>query len=72
MALWSLHAEVQDCSWAKLNPISDFLQHIVVRAAAFRPPQSKSYSLQLETPLSLHCCGPSEIPAARQAQRELY
>jgi hypothetical protein len=40
-----LHAEAQDCSWAKLNLISDFLQGIVVRAVPFRPPQSKNNSL---------------------------
>jgi hypothetical protein len=26
------HAEAQDCSWGKLNLVSDFLQWIVVRA----------------------------------------
>jgi hypothetical protein len=39
------HAEAQDCSWRKLNPVSDFLQEIVVRAVPLRPPQSKSSSL---------------------------
>ena len=39
------HAEAQDCSWRKLNPVPDFLQEIVVRAVPLRPPQSKSSSL---------------------------
>jgi hypothetical protein len=29
------HAEAQDCSWRKLNSVSDFLQEIVVRAVPF-------------------------------------
>jgi hypothetical protein len=28
--LWSWQAEAQDCSWAELNLVSDFLQEIVV------------------------------------------
>jgi hypothetical protein len=32
----------QDCSWGKLNLVSDFLQQTVVRARPFRPPQSKT------------------------------
>jgi len=40
------HAEAQDCSWGKLSLVSDFLQEIVVRAVPFRPPQSKSRSLE--------------------------
>jgi hypothetical protein len=28
--LWSWHAEAQDCSWAELNLVSDFLQEIIV------------------------------------------
>jgi hypothetical protein len=35
----------QDCSWGKLNLISDFLQGIVIRLVPSRPPQSKSSSL---------------------------
>jgi hypothetical protein len=39
------HRGVQDFSWGKLNLVSDFLQDIVVRAAPFRLPRSKSNSL---------------------------
>jgi hypothetical protein len=35
------HVEAQDCSWGKLNLVSDFLKSIVVRAVPFPPPQSK-------------------------------
>jgi hypothetical protein len=38
--------EGPDCSSGKLNPISDFLQWIVIRAVPLRPPQSKSNSFQ--------------------------
>jgi hypothetical protein len=30
------HAEAQDCSWVKLNHVSDFLQHAVTLAFPFR------------------------------------
>jgi hypothetical protein len=36
----------QDCSWGELNLFSDFLQVITARAVPFRPPQSKSRSLE--------------------------
>jgi hypothetical protein len=38
-------AKAQDCSWGKLNSISDFLQEIVVRAVPFRPPRFNIDSL---------------------------
>jgi hypothetical protein len=31
------HSEAQACSWGKLNPVSVFLQAVVVRAGRFRP-----------------------------------
>jgi hypothetical protein len=34
----SWHMEAQDCSWGKLNLVSDFLQEIVIRAVPSRPP----------------------------------
>jgi hypothetical protein len=40
------HVEGPDCSSGKLNPVSDFLQEIVIRGVPFRPTQSKSNSLQ--------------------------
>ena len=49
------HVEAQDCSWGKLNLFSDFLQEIAVRALPFRPPQSKSRSLQAQDSLKLVC-----------------
>src|SRR6476619_5097434 len=38
------HAEAQDCSWASLNLVSEFLQEIVLQAVPLRPPQYKSSS----------------------------
>jgi hypothetical protein len=52
------HAEAQDWSWRELNPTSDFLQWIVVRAIAFRRPNPKA------------ACSSSSFarPAERQAE----
>jgi|HubBroStandDraft_3_1064219.scaffolds.fasta_scaffold33154_2 hypothetical protein len=38
----SWHAEAQDCSWGKLNLVSDFLQEIVVRPIFLSPAGSRS------------------------------
>jgi hypothetical protein len=39
------HAEGMDCSWGKLNLISDFLQEIPARAVPVWPPLSKGNAL---------------------------
>jgi hypothetical protein len=46
------HERRMDRSWGKLTSVSDFRQEIAARAASFRPPPSKSKSLQLDCELS--------------------
>jgi hypothetical protein len=46
------HEKRMDRSWGKLTSVSDFRQEIAARAASFRPPPSKSKSLQLDCELS--------------------
>jgi hypothetical protein len=45
-SLRPLHAEAQDCSWGKLNLISDFLQEIAARVLPLEALPSKSKSLE--------------------------
>jgi hypothetical protein len=56
-----------DCSWGKLNLISDFLQDIPAQALPFGPPPSKSKSILRLRHFGRIGLAPSLAQAARPA-----